>query len=504
VIDLEDRLRALRTLDVGDGATVPALRRRANRRRMRRVAAVGAALTLGVSAVFVVWSDDEGRVAVDTADDASTSTVAPTTTSPSGGYVPSTSVMVTAGPEGVHRFEDGKGTAISAAPAAVAYLPGDGSVVFQDGSMELNEFPLTPEGPARVWENGEVRDLPADPEARSVRLLDAGLVDGSPTALVAEVSGDGAGPDDTFESLVRIDLVDDSRQVLMRRASWESSHRGARLLPDGDVIGLVHSEALVLLMRWTAGSDDPLWTTEVGFDTRMDLTLRGEEVALVHTAYDASQWDMTVTTHDPETGGAVSTATVTIQDAAGEIATGLVCTGWGSDTEVICGRSDGTPVAVAVDTGEFGALPGGEGDLPGAASRTGTPGTTTSPTVDPDGATAVWLLDPGGLPAADSDTFTAMVSRLGCAGGETGEVFDPSIETNDYEVVVTFTVAALPREGVYTCPSNIPVPYVVNLGEPLGARTIVDGACRDGEAASTSFCDGEVANGGQRWPRPGQ
>lgn len=121
-----------------------------------------------------------------------------------------------------------------------------------------------------------------------------------------------------------------------------------------------------------------------------------------------------------------------------------------------------------------------------------------------DGDTAVWLLDPDGLPVADSDTFTALVSRLGCSGGETGEVFDPSVEVNAHEVVVTFTVTPLPPEGVATCPGNKPVPYVVHLDEPLRSRTIVDGACRGSEAASTSWCEGELGVGGERWPRPGQ
>lgn len=146
----------------------------------------------------------------------------------------------------------------------------------------------------------------------------------------------------------------------------------------------------------------------------------------------------------------------------------------------------------------------GQDGEPSATTDTTSRSSSTTVLADAEeGETAVWLLGSEGLPEADSPTFTALVSRLACSGGVTGEVLDPSIEVSADEVVVTFTVGPLPEgEGVYTCQGNTPVPYVVDLGEPLGARPIVDGACRSTEAASTSFCAIEEAAGGRRWPRP--
>jgi hypothetical protein len=90
-------------------------------------------------------------------------------------------------------------------------------------------------------------------------------------------------------------------------------------------------------------------------------------------------------------------------------------------------------------------------------------------------------------------SFTAFVTRLDCNGGVTGEVLEPTVEVDNAEIVVTFTVKAAPGGD---CPTNDQVPFVVDVGQPIGARRLLDGACRPtGEAASTSFCeDGGVRN----------
>jgi hypothetical protein len=129
---------------------------------------------------------------------------------------------------------------------------------------------------------------------------------------------------------------------------------------------------------------------------------------------------------------------------------------------------------------------------PDVASATNPP-VTASPTTPTTAAVAgsdpaVWVLKPGqGLTSA-SQSFTALVTRLDCNGGVTGEVLEPTVEIGDTEIVVAFTVeAALGGD----CPSNDQVPFVVDIGQPIGDRRLIDGACREaGEAASTSFCDG--------------
>ncbi len=129
------------------------------------------------------------------------------------------------------------------------------------------------------------------------------------------------------------------------------------------------------------------------------------------------------------------------------------------------------------------------------------PTTTTpaEPASDPEpGDAAVWDVDPAVPPAADSSSFTANVSRLDCNGGVTGTVLRPGVRPEETRIIITFTVEADPDGG--DCPSNDWVPYEVDLGAPIGSRTLVDGSCLDeAEAATTSHC---AEDAGIRWPTP--
>jgi hypothetical protein len=113
------------------------------------------------------------------------------------------------------------------------------------------------------------------------------------------------------------------------------------------------------------------------------------------------------------------------------------------------------------------------------------------------GDPAVWWIDPDEPPSTTESTFTALVSRLGCNNGVTGEVLRPGVVLTDHEVIVTFTVEHDPDGG--TCPGNDLVPYVVDLGEPLGNRDLVDGSCRAGGAAATTSHCAEDYEGSVRW-----
>lgn len=128
---------------------------------------------------------------------------------------------------------------------------------------------------------------------------------------------------------------------------------------------------------------------------------------------------------------------------------------------------------------------------PSPASTT----TTTTTVAQPKGEVATWRIESAEDVAGNATSFPANVSRLGCNDGETGEVLAPTIELDASQIVVTFTVA--PAEpGGHTCPSNDIVKFVVDVGEPIGNRELVDGACRNGsDAATTSWC----ADGAVRW-----
>ncbi|MBB5867131.1 hypothetical protein F4553_000510 [Allocatelliglobosispora scoriae] len=137
-------------------------------------------------------------------------------------------------------------------------------------------------------------------------------------------------------------------------------------------------------------------------------------------------------------------------------------------------------VSILTWTSLAAVLPACSATTPSAPARSAASST--------EGDAAVWTLEPGQSPQRSSTKFRALVTRLGCNGGVTGQVSAPRIRTSESEVVVTFTVA--PKQlGAATCPGNDQVPYEVVLGEPLGGRSLVDGECLPGEqAATTSFC----------------
>ncbi|KQX76278.1 hypothetical protein [Aeromicrobium sp. Root472D3] len=100
-------------------------------------------------------------------------------------------------------------------------------------------------------------------------------------------------------------------------------------------------------------------------------------------------------------------------------------------------------------------------------------------------ADAVWALGPGQPISTTSTSFTALVTRLGCNDGVTGDVVDPVVRTSRTRIVVTFQVT--PGEpGAARCPGNRALPYVVDLEDPVGRRQLVDGRCLPDGAAETT------------------
>lgn len=164
---------------------------------------------------------------------------------------------------------------------------------------------------------------------------------------------------------------------------------------------------------------------------------------------------------------------------------------------------------LVVTCGSVGAACGSGGQPASSPTSIAGPPLTTAPaplgsddvrlppaTIDAHGDAAVWTVSPASDVTPASSSFTALVTRLGCAGGVTGDVLEPLVEIGPTDIVVTFFVAGLDSELEQTCPENDAVPVEVALGERIGDRPILDGACRSGsEAASTSHC----AAGPARW-----
>lgn len=122
------------------------------------------------------------------------------------------------------------------------------------------------------------------------------------------------------------------------------------------------------------------------------------------------------------------------------------------------------------------------------------------PTAVTQGDPAVW--EPSDRWSVDvtSESVEIGVSRVGCASGTTGEVLAPVVSYEPGRVVIEVDVAADRSDGAQSCPRNDVVPVVVDLAEPVGDRDLVDGACLDGEAASTTLCDEPVRLAGARRP----
>lgn len=100
---------------------------------------------------------------------------------------------------------------------------------------------------------------------------------------------------------------------------------------------------------------------------------------------------------------------------------------------------------------------------------------------------AVWSINGGSPVGPDDESFVAQVMRVECNSGQTGEVRKPTFAISERRIVVTFGVEPS-SQGDVTCEGNAPVAYTVELGEPIGRRDVVDGACLSGPVADTGLC----------------
>uniref|UniRef100_UPI0025CED52A hypothetical protein n=1 Tax=Nocardioides sp. TaxID=35761 RepID=UPI0025CED52A len=193
------------------------------------------------------------------------------------------------------------------------------------------------------------------------RLLDAGLVNGSPVALVEERYDEGQ-PERAAEALVQIDLEDLTRlTVAPPRPAWESGHLAARLLPDGDIIALAQQGVQVRLVRWSSKDWRRAWSVKVAEDRAVSLVASDASVAVVLQTFDRRRGfapTLTITQYDPATGEPEDSTVVEVVDPHSAIDTGLFCDDWLAASALACGRSGGVPIAVA-DDGSFAELVGG-------------------------------------------------------------------------------------------------------------------------------------------------
>jgi hypothetical protein len=101
---------------------------------------------------------------------------------------------------------------------------------------------------------------------------------------------------------------------------------------------------------------------------------------------------------------------------------------------------------------------------------------TPRPVVPDELSVADWWVDPDVEPIGpDSVSIPALVRERACASEQSaeGRIQPPSIFYGPTEVTITIVVER--RTGVQACPGNPLTPFIIELAEPLGDRTLVDG-----------------------------
>jgi hypothetical protein len=116
------------------------------------------------------------------------------------------------------------------------------------------------------------------------------------------------------------------------------------------------------------------------------------------------------------------------------------------------------------------------------------------PSAPPVGEIGTWELLNTSEVNSDSTTLRVGVTRLGCAGGVTGTVPTPKVQVEQKRILIQTNVGPL-SPGAHNCQGNNTVPVTVVLNEPLGKRELVDAACLEGRAVTTSMC----MDNGVRW-----
>lgn len=96
---------------------------------------------------------------------------------------------------------------------------------------------------------------------------------------------------------------------------------------------------------------------------------------------------------------------------------------------------------------------------------------------------------------SEQTRLSVAVTRLGCASGKTGTVFEPLVTYEQARIVIRTTVVPLPKNVGHNCQGNDAVKVDIALAEPIGQRALVDAACLQDDASRTAMC----VDSGVRW-----
>ncbi len=110
------------------------------------------------------------------------------------------------------------------------------------------------------------------------------------------------------------------------------------------------------------------------------------------------------------------------------------------------------------------------------------------------GETATWRISKPTNLGRDSTNIEVVVTRLGCSSGVTGETLAPVVTYKSEQITIRIDVEPFGGDAA-DCQWNDAVPVIVQLDQPLGERTLIDGGCLRIDAANTAVCESDL-----RWP----
>lgn len=85
-------------------------------------------------------------------------------------------------------------------------------------------------------------------------------------------------------------------------------------------------------------------------------------------------------------------------------------------------------------------------------------------------------LDPDAMPDAESTRLALLVTERDCNGGQDAEGRVELVSLEETAEAVIVRVAIRPHtDGAFTCQSNPPTPFTVDLSEPIGEREVLNG-----------------------------
>lgn len=247
--------------------------------------------------------------------------------------------------QGVFLIADGVDAAdlqLSDRPTGAAYLVGTDLVVAQEAG-DSTFYPRRLDGPITIFNRSGSKPLPIANEA--LELLDAGVVNGRPVALVTSRTGDGMEGGDL--RLLLVDLETDHRTDLGSVGGYESSVSQGRL-GSGAVALLVSGEGLESLQVVSLGGSEE-WALPPFPESQVAIAIRGEELTFLQARFVDPDFTpaLTLTRFNLADGSTLGTTDLTLgfgDEVANEGGLCFTAEWWGES--LLCDQTYGSPLLI--------------------------------------------------------------------------------------------------------------------------------------------------------------